>query len=132
MRHWRIWLYLVAMIAILGSCVLAGIPNGLDFLSAPTPVSQEAVSQNTAPAETVSTASEVHTEAPPATDTQAPEITAAPTGEEAEAPTEAPTQTEVAAVAQVDNCVECHTDKDQLIDTAAPEEEVVEESEGAG
>ncbi len=36
------------------------------------------------------------------------------------------------AAEQVDYCVECHTDKDMLIDTAAPEEEVVKESEGAG
>lgn len=39
---------------------------------------------------------------------------------------------EVTAVAQVDYCVECHTDQDSLIETAKPEEVVVEESEGAG
>ncbi|GIV62849.1 MAG: hypothetical protein AB1457_14675 [Chloroflexota bacterium] len=33
---------------------------------------------------------------------------------------------------QVNYCVECHTDKDRLIQTAKPEEEVIEESEGAG
>jgi cytochrome c5 len=31
-----------------------------------------------------------------------------------------------------DHCLDCHTDKDRLIDTAAPEEEVVEESSGEG
>jgi hypothetical protein len=33
---------------------------------------------------------------------------------------------------QVNYCVECHTDKDRLIQTAKPEEEVISESEGAG
>ena len=32
----------------------------------------------------------------------------------------------------VDNCVACHTDKDALIDTAKPQEEVVSENEGEG
>lgn len=42
-----------------------------------------------------------------------------------------PTAT-VTSQPQVNYCVECHTDKDSLIRTAKPEEEVVEESEGAG
>ncbi len=50
-----------------------------------------------------------------------------------EAPTQPPVATETAtAQPQVNYCVECHTDKDRLIQTAKPEEEVVEESEGAG
>jgi mono/diheme cytochrome c family protein len=44
--------------------------------------------------------------------------------------TTAPTATE--EIAEVDQCVECHTDKDQLISTAKVEEEVEDESEGAG
>ena len=51
----------------------------------------------------------------------------APTAENT--PTEAATATEVAAT---DYCIECHTDKDQLIQTAKVEEEKPKESEGAG
>lgn len=35
-------------------------------------------------------------------------------------------------VPETDKCVECHTDKDQLIDTADPVVEVESENEGAG
>ena len=50
--------------------------------------------------------------------------------EEESAPVE-----EVATVSEpveVNNCLECHTDKDSLIDTAKPEEVVVSENEGEG
>ena len=33
---------------------------------------------------------------------------------------------------EVDHCLECHTDKDELIATAKAEEEVIVESEGEG
>jgi hypothetical protein len=33
---------------------------------------------------------------------------------------------------KVNECLVCHTDKDKLIDTAKPEEEVIHESEGEG
>ena len=33
---------------------------------------------------------------------------------------------------EVDQCVSCHSDKQMLIDTAKPEEEVISENEGAG
>ena len=39
-----------------------------------------------------------------------------------------PAETEVLA----DQCIVCHTDKQMLIDTAKPEEEVISENEGAG
>jgi hypothetical protein len=39
---------------------------------------------------------------------------------------------EVAAEPQVDNCVECHTDQQALIDTADPVAEFVSENEGEG
>lgn len=57
--------------------------------------------------------------------------TTTPTSGQPQKPTQtaAPTAT---AVAAVNYCVECHTDKDQLIQTAKPEEEVESESEGVG
>ena len=39
---------------------------------------------------------------------------------------------EVVAAPQVDNCVECHTDQQMLIDTADPVAEVISENEGQG
>lgn len=40
---------------------------------------------------------------------------------------------EIAGAEEPDNaCLNCHSDKEQLIATADPEEEVVEESEGEG
>ena len=44
-------------------------------------------------------------------------------------PTVEPT---VEVVVEVDFCVSCHTDKEQLIDTARPEEVAEEESSGVG
>lgn len=115
MRQLKLWLYLVGMIAILIGCVLAGMPQGGLFPSAPQ--ASEVAQQPAKPADTA---------APVA------QITAEPTEEASVAPTEAPVETEVAVEETVDQCVECHTDRDQLIDTAAPEVEVEEESEGAG
>lgn len=130
MRHWRIWLFLIGMVGILGLCLYASMPNGIALPRARQP---EAVSQTEAPepagqtqaAEPQATAI---TEAPAG---EAPEGEA-PEGEPTDAPTEAPTDEPVAAAESVDYCVECHSDKDTLIDTAAPVVEVVEESEGAG
>jgi hypothetical protein len=48
-------------------------------------------------------------------------------GEEDPEPTD-----EVVAEPQVDNCVECHTDQEMLIDTADPVAEVESEDEGEG
>ena len=56
------------------------------------------------------------------------EDVAAPTEQ---APNPEPTE-EVVAEPQVDNCVECHTDQQTLIDTADPVAEVVSENEGEG
>jgi hypothetical protein len=63
---------------------------------------------------------ETNTPVPP---TDTPE----PTATETQEPTSTPTE-----VVVVDFCVECHTDKDQLILTAKVEPEVESESEGVG
>lgn len=47
-------------------------------------------------------------------------------------PVAEPAGTETVAVADVDQCVTCHTDKQRLIDTAKPEENVEGESKGVG
>lgn len=46
-------------------------------------------------------------------------------------PTVKPTVT-LEVIANVDYCVSCHTDKEQLISTAKPEETAEEESSGVG
>ncbi len=74
---------------------------------------QEAAAQTEAPAVVAQ---------PP---TKAPASKTAPT----QAPTESPTAEPVAAT---DYCVDCHSDTDQLIDTANPVEEVVSENKGEG
>ena len=69
------------------------------------------------------------TEIPPTeiepTDTPTEEPTAVPTEEPDPTPTEEPTEA-------ADACIDCHTDKQALIDTAKPEDEVVSENEGEG
>jgi mono/diheme cytochrome c family protein len=61
--------------------------------------------------------------------TEVPEEGAADTNEEPAEPE--PTEA-IAAEPQVDNCVECHTDQQTLIDTADPVAEVESENEGEG
>ena len=62
---------------------------------------------------------------PAPTDTVAPTATVPPTI----APTEAP---EEVAMADASQCLDCHADKDRLIQTAAPVVEVASESSGPG
>lgn len=47
-------------------------------------------------------------------------------------PTEAPPIEPTEEPVPVDNCLDCHTNKDLLIQTADPEEEVISENEGEG
>ncbi len=47
-------------------------------------------------------------------------------------PTEVPAAELTAEAVPVDNCLDCHTNKDLLIQTADPEEEVISENEGEG
>lgn len=51
--------------------------------------------------------------------------------EEESAPAPEP-DTAVSELVEVDHCLECHTDKDQLIATAKEEEVVIAENEGEG
>ena len=48
------------------------------------------------------------------------------------APTEEPVTDPTAEPIPIDNCLDCHTNKELLIQTADPEEEVIKENEGAG
>jgi hypothetical protein len=89
------------------------------------------------PTPTVETPVVTHAYPPPMNDPEevAASLTAMPE-EEVAAPVEEasdpePTE-EVAAEPQVDNCSECHTNQQALIDTADPVEEVVSENEGEG
>ena len=63
--------------------------------------------------------------------TAMPDEEVATSSETEEEPDPEPTD-EVAAEPQVDNCVECHTDQQILIDTADPIAEIVSENEGEG
>lgn len=73
---------------------------------------------------------------------QQPQTGAAPTAEVAhvdeEALTPAPSKAAIlpeqptAESESVDECLRCHTDKEMLIRTASPEEEVISENEGEG
>ena len=47
-------------------------------------------------------------------------------------PTVEPTAEPTEEPAPIDNCLDCHTNKDLLIQTADPEEEVINENEGEG
>ncbi len=52
---------------------------------------------------------------------------------ELEASPTAPSKSEIVAVKEViDPFLECHSDRQALIDTAKPDEEVVKENEGEG
>ena len=119
MNQKRILICFAVMLLVLG---LAGCSN-----------------QPTLPLEPTATA---HAYPPPMNDPHqvATSLASTPEEEEVAAPTEAPEteppETEpteaVAAEPRVDNCVECHTDQQMLIDTADPVEEVVSENEGEG
>ena len=95
----------------------------------PTPTEQSVASAPTAAVvEEAATDTPVAVE-PTATATQVP-----PTPTETLAPTATtePTRTEEVVVEVSDACLACHSDKDQLIETAAPEEKVPSESSGVG
>jgi hypothetical protein len=47
-------------------------------------------------------------------------------------PTQEPVTDPTAEPVPIDNCLDCHTNKELLIQTADPEEEVIKENESAG
>ena len=66
-----------------------------------------------------------------------------PNAPEQENPTQEPTEevnqeptlpppTPTGEPEMANHCLDCHTDKDRLISTAKPEEEIISENEGAG
>lgn len=66
----------------------------------------------------------------PPTETQPPTATLPPTAEPTQEPT--PTSPPPTPTEAVSSCITCHGDKQALIDTADPVEEVVSENEGEG
>ena len=57
---------------------------------------------------------------------------APPTDEPTEEPAPAPELAPVVEAVEVDYCLDCHTDKARLIDTAKPEVIAIVENEGEG
>lgn len=117
----RIWmkyvLFLVAVVALVGC----------GEQEAPAPTEQSSVPASTIVAEAVATDTpELNEPAATATESPTPTETLAPT------PTTEPTPTEEAIAEVSDQCLACHADQDQLIDTAEPEEEIPNESSGVG
>ncbi|UCG23437.1 MAG: hypothetical protein JSW55_14985 [Chloroflexota bacterium] len=117
---WSKYLLLIFVLAI----ALAGCGQE----EPPTPTEQSAISPPTTVVEKTATNTPEPVE-PTATDTQAPST---PTETLAPTATIEPTATEEVVVEETDACLACHSDKDQLIETAAPEEEVPSESSGVG
>ena len=107
MRHLKQWLWLWIAALVLSSC---GAP----------PTQAALVSTATQAATTAPAATQVE-----ATATQSATATTAPSATAVSTATQAPTEV-------VDYCIDCHTDKDQLIQTAKVEEAKPKESEGAG
>ncbi len=64
--------------------------------------------------------------------TGAAPITEEPVEEPTEEPAPEPEPAPVVETEEVDHCLDCHTDKENLVSTAKPVEVVVAESEGAG
>ena len=109
---------LLVVAAFLAACGQEESPTPTEqaAATAPTAVVEEASTATPEPPEPTATA----TELPAPTETLAPTATTEPT----------PTEEVIAEVS--DECLACHSDKDQLINTVAPEEQAPSESSGVG
>lgn len=106
-------IFLMIVSLILAACSEEATPAPTEQ---PVAAAQERATNTPLPAEPTATA----TEPPALTETVAPTATGEPTA----------TAEVVAEV--TDQCLACHGDKEQLIETAAPEEEAPSESSGVG
>lgn len=116
MRKTLLFLLIGAMILALVACGSEEEPAEEVAAVAPTDTAATDAATSDAPTDTA---------APAPTDTVAPTATVPPTA----APTETP---EEVAMADMGPCLSCHSDQEQLIQTAAPVEEVPSESSGPG
>ena len=114
MRRMKNLIFAIALLALMGLSSCAGQPTPTAVLPTPTEYAYPAPMND--PGEVAARLTEM------------PEAAAAtPTQPSVPEPTE-----EVVAEPQVDNCLECHTNQQMLIDTADPVAEVVSENEGQG
>jgi PBP1b-binding outer membrane lipoprotein LpoB len=121
MTKLRLIVLSLAIAFILGACSPSGEPSDEDASQNTVEVAQEVPTNTAEPTATeTSTAVPTETAAPTETATVAP------------SPTPVPSPTPEEIVASTDACLNCHLDKEQLIETAAPEEKAPSESSGVG
>lgn len=107
---------LIFLVVLVISSILVGCQSEAPDIPVELPETQEVIVEPTEAADPTAVSTLVPTEALPT-----PTDTAVPT------PTRIIVPTEIA-----DYCVDCHIEKEKLIDTADEEEEVVSENEGEG
>jgi hypothetical protein len=112
-RTWSNYFFLLIVAVFLAACGAEESPAPTEQAAAPEVVAEETATSSPEPTAT-------------ATETPTPTETVAPT------PTTEPTATAEVVAETSDECLACHSDKEQLIETAAPEEKVPSESSGVG